>query len=38
VLATFDSSSATASCTDFGTGRVSGTVTNSVTGHTLAAA
>jgi len=38
VLATFDSLSATASCTDFGTGRVTGTVTNSVSGHRLSAA
>lgn len=38
VLATFDSSSATASCTDFGTGTVTGTVTNSIAGHTLSAA
>lgn len=38
VLATFDSLSATASCTDFGTGTVTGTVTNSVAGHRLSAA
>jgi hypothetical protein len=38
VLAIYDSLSATASCTDFGTMTVIGTVTNSIAGHTLKAA
>lgn len=38
VLATYDSSSATLSCTDLATATVTGTVTNSIAGHSLGAA